>query len=228
MPSVKKVLYFLSSALLSIGGVAILGYSMSADWAQSTLACFPQNGSMDGGSVTIQMGLFNGSEEKIACPRFDFIDKVTVFDKLTTIGGAAIILHALVLGLLIIALVGSAGSILITLFNTVSNPYETYMGPIGLFVCSGLSASLAFLALLLYLANMFGVKVAQKMVQLDSEVVVSDEKVTFLVGFYLLLPYIAVSLLAILLVYLYVHAAYTQRREQEKPTEDAPKDIMMY
>uniref|UniRef100_A0A4W4HMQ0 Clarin 3 n=1 Tax=Electrophorus electricus TaxID=8005 RepID=A0A4W4HMQ0_ELEEL len=218
MPSVKKVLYFLSSALLSIGGVAILGYSMSADWAQSTLACFPQNGSMDGGSVTIQMGLFNGSEEKIACPRFDFIDK------LTTIGGAAIILHALVLGLLIIALVGSAGSILITLFNTVSNPYETYMGPIGLFVCT----SLAFLALLLYLANMFGVKVAQKMVQLDSEVVVSDEKVTFLVGFYLLLPYIAVSLLAILLVYLYVHAAYTQRREQEKPTEDAPKDIMMY
>ncbi|KAK1794235.1 hypothetical protein P4O66_011128 [Electrophorus voltai] len=197
MPSVKKVLYFLSSALLSIGGVAILGYGMSANWAQSTLACFPQNGSMDGGSVTIQMGLFNGSEEKIACPRFDFIDKVT-------------------------------GSILITLFNTVSNPYETYMGPIGLFVCSGLSASLAFLALLLYLANMFGVKVAQKMVQLDSEVVVSDEKVTFLVGFYLLLPYIAVSLLAILLVYLYVHAAYTQRREQEKPTEDAPKDIMMY
>ncbi|XP_076856126.1 clarin-3 [Brachyhypopomus gauderio] len=228
MPSAKKVIYFLSSAILSMGGVAILGYGMSAYWSESSLACSPLNSTSASGLVTFQMGLFNGSEVKVACPRFDSKDKVTVFDKMGEIGGAALALHALVLCLLIIALVGSAGSILITLFNTVSNPYETYMGPIGLFFCSGLSASSAFLALLLYLANMLAVNVAQRMAQLDPEVKVSDEKVTFLIGFYLVLPYIAVSLLTILLVYMYVHAAYTQRREQEKPTEDAPKDIMMY
>lgn len=47
-------------------------------------------------------------------------------------------------------------------------------------------------------------------------------------GFYMIIPYIATNAVAMLLVYLYVHAAYTRQREQQKPTEDAPKEIMMY
>lgn len=58
---------------------------------------------------------------------------------MSKIGGAGVALHAMVVVLLVVALVASAGSILITLYNTISNPYETYMGPIGLYVCSGLS-----------------------------------------------------------------------------------------
>ncbi|KAF5909061.1 clarin-3, partial [Clarias magur] len=61
------------------------------------------------------------------------------FDKMGEVGGAGVALHALVVVLLVLALLASAGSILITLYNTISNPYETYMGPIGLYACSGLS-----------------------------------------------------------------------------------------
>lgn len=54
------------------------------------------------------------------------------------------------------------------------------------------------------------------------------ETVSMQLGFYMIIPYIATNAVAMLLVYLYVHAAYTRQREQQKPTEDAPKEIMMY
>lgn len=47
-------------------------------------------------------------------------------------------------------------------------------------------------------------------------------------GYYLVILYTLLSLLAIALIYMYDHAAYTHRREQQRPTEDAPKEIMMY
>lgn len=47
-------------------------------------------------------------------------------------------------------------------------------------------------------------------------------------GYYLVIPYAVLSLVSIALIYMYDHAAYTHRREQQRPTEDAPKEIMMY
>ena len=53
--------------------------------------------------------------------------------------GAPLILQYIVIALLVLSLIGSAASILITLYNSFSNPYETYMGPVGLYACSGIS-----------------------------------------------------------------------------------------
>lgn len=47
-------------------------------------------------------------------------------------------------------------------------------------------------------------------------------------GYYLVIPYALLSLLTIGVIYMYDHATYTHRKEQQKPTEDAPKEIMMY
>lgn len=52
---------------------------------------------------------------------------------------ASVVLHGLVLCLLALCLLFSACSILISLYNSVSNPYETYMGPVGVYICSSLS-----------------------------------------------------------------------------------------
>ncbi|XP_026770426.3 clarin-3 [Pangasianodon hypophthalmus] len=229
MPSAEKILYFLPSALLNVIGVAILGYGISAEWASSTMDCSPADTNWFNGTATIQMGLFAGTELKDSCPRFTTSEKsIAVFDSMSAVGGAGIGLHAVVVVLLVFALVASAGSIFITLYNTITNPYETCMGPIGLYVCSGLSACLAFLAMVLYLINLLGVNIGKKILLSNLNGVLMDETVTFLVGFFMILPYITVNLLAILLVYLYAHAAYRQRQEQQKPTEDAPKEILMY
>ncbi|XP_053496676.1 clarin-3 [Ictalurus furcatus] len=232
MPSSEKILYFLSSAVLTIVGLAVLSYGMSAEWASSIMACSPKidNGTTKSGTAIFRMGLFKGSAIKDSCPYFTAVtDDIPVFERLSNIGGNGIGLHATVVVLLVFALVASAGSILITLYNTISNPYETYMGPIGLYVCSGISACLSFLAMVLNLINLLGINIAKEMVlKGDNDITLKDGAVTFEAGFFMILPYITVNLLAILLVYLYAHAAYRQRQEQQKPTEDAPKEILMY
>ncbi|XP_043109167.1 clarin-3 [Puntigrus tetrazona] len=228
MPSGKKLAHFFSSAALCAAGVVVLGFGMSTDWADAVLDCAPPGGEFDGTS-SLTTGLFNGTETKIRCPRIDSPGKaVDVFTRLAKLAGAPIILHGLVVILLSLALLGSAGSILVTLYNSFSNPYQTYLGPIGLYTCSGLSVCMSTLALILYVSNVYLGEMFQTLVKADASVELKDPKITLKVGFFLLIPYIGVNLLAILVVYLYVHAAYTRRKQQEKPTEDAPKEIMMY
>ncbi|XP_030257040.1 clarin-3 isoform X2 [Sparus aurata] len=150
---------------------------------------------------------------------------------LANIGGVNIVLHALAVLLLVLCLLFSALSILISLYNSVSNPYETYMGPIGIYVCSSLSACLSFLVLILFVVNVQATDLTEKLVKNlanELEVKVRDESSQMQFGYYLVIPYTVLSLVAILLIYLYDHAAYTQRKEQQRPTEDAPKEIMMY
>lgn len=76
MPSAEKILYFLSSAVLSVVGVAVLGYGMSAEWTSSNMACTPKGTNFFNGSATIRMGLFNGLELRDSCPRITTDDKI--------------------------------------------------------------------------------------------------------------------------------------------------------
>lgn len=62
-----------------------------------------------------------------------------VIPTLAEIGVTPLVLHILVVCLLALCLLFSVASILISLYNSVSNPYETYMGPMGLYACSSLS-----------------------------------------------------------------------------------------
>lgn len=60
--------------------------------------------------------------------------------ELVETGNAPVVLYMLAVALLCLCLVFSASSILISIYNSVSNPYETYMGPVGVYVCSSLSS----------------------------------------------------------------------------------------
>lgn len=87
----------------------------------------------------------------------------------------------------------------------------------------------SFLALIIYVSYVHLTKFAVDSVKVNAAgATLGDLKVSMELGFFLVLPYIAMNVLAFVLVYLYVHAAYTRQREQQKPTEDAPKEIMMY
>lgn len=66
------------------------------------------------------------------------------FDKLLETGGAPPALHFLSVILLALCLLFSAGSILLSLYNSVSNPYQTCMGYVGVYACSSLSGKLYF------------------------------------------------------------------------------------
>ncbi|KAL2078552.1 hypothetical protein ACEWY4_026237 [Coilia grayii] len=223
MPSLKKTLHFLASAWCCAGGVALLGYGMAVNWSSIAVDCKSSNGT---GLGAVTMGLFEAIVVLETCPFFDSENDIKVMQKME---GVSLVLQYIVVAFLVLALIGSAGSILITLYNSISNPYETYMGPVGLYTCGGCSVVLSFLAIIIYVSNVHLGEFAVAWIRMFATPgELSNTKVTMELGYFLVLPYIAVNLLAILLVYLYVHAAYTRQKEQQKPTEDAPKEIMMY
>ncbi|XP_034564179.1 clarin-3 [Notolabrus celidotus] len=231
MPSLMKILFFISSASLTASAVVILSYAMTAEWSTTNLECSIPGSVSFNGTAVVRLKLFQGVIVRNFCPLFGGTDRFEVFPKLVDTEGPSAILHGLVLGLLAVCLLCSVCSILISLYNSVSNPYETYMGPVGIYVCSSLSACLALLVLILYVVNVLVTTMPENLVQLFAEGIPAElrnKTAEMHVGYYMLIPYIVLSIGAIVLIYSYAHAAYTHRREQQRPTEDAPKEIMMY
>ncbi|XP_074519587.1 clarin-3 [Halichoeres trimaculatus] len=231
MPSIKKILHFISSALVTSVAVALLVFAMTDSWSTISLDCSRPGNATNDGSAAVGLMLFEVAIVRVSCPTFGGTDSFEVFPTLMEIEGPYATLHGLVLGLLALCLLCSAGSILISLYNSVSNPYETYMGPVGIYVCSSISACVALLVIIVFVVNVLATNMPEELVKYSVQglqMELTNKTAEMLVGFYLVIPYIVLSLGAIVLIYLYDHAAYTHRREQQKPTEDAPKEIMMY
>lgn len=94
---------------------------------------------------------------------------------------------------------------------------------------SSLPASLSVLVLILFVINVSVTSLAEDVVfSVDESVDLGKKSVEMKVGYFLVIPYTVLSLVAIGLIYFYEHAAYTHKQEQEKPTEDAPMETMMY
>ncbi|XP_056433449.1 clarin-3 [Gadus chalcogrammus] len=233
MPSATKILYFFSSALASSISVGLLGFSMSTTWTRATMECAADsaNTTFANGTATITLDLFDMISERTSCPAIGSRpEEFKVFTVLGNVGTAPQVLHGLVVMLLALCLLASCGSILIALYNSVSNPYETYMGPIGIYVCSSVGACVSLLVLVLFVINLFVNRVAEELVIVVSKLSalkVQNTQVSMGLGYYLVLPYLALTLMAIGFVYLYQHAAYRHQREQQRPTEE-PKDVLMY
>lgn len=91
------------------------------------------------------------------------------------------------------------------------------------------TACLSFLVLIIFAVNVSATSMAEDLIEsLAGAVEVRNQSSVMQVGYYLVIPYTVLSLSAVALIFLYDHAAYTHRREQQRPTEDAPKEIMMY
>ncbi len=83
----------------------------------------------------------------------------------------------------------------------------------------------------MFVANVLSSQMAEDVVKAnagDKTVDLTNRSAVMQSGYYLVIPYALLSFIGIALIYTYDHAAYTHRREQQKPTEDAPKEIMMY
>uniref|UniRef100_A0A8C6UGE1 Clarin 3 n=1 Tax=Neogobius melanostomus TaxID=47308 RepID=A0A8C6UGE1_9GOBI len=227
MPSSQKIIYFMACACSTSVSAALLAYAMSESWARTRLECSRGNDTFDGSAV-ITLDLFSGFYQRDKCP---LVGSQSTFNVFKVLNGAALILSALVVLFLVVCLICSACSILIALYNSVSNPYQTYMGPIGVYVSSAISACLSAVVLIIYAVTVTVSNMVETIVLSEaggSQVILRNKISEFHLGYFLVIPYTVLSLGAIAVVYLYDHAAYTQRMEQQRPTEDAPKEIMMY
>ncbi|XP_022049860.1 clarin-3 [Acanthochromis polyacanthus] len=231
MPSTEKTLHFVSSALVTAIAVGLLGYSMSDDWTVIKMECATNS---NNGTATITVGLFNGKMDRFFCPVFGNSDAdyfQVIPELMKTTDSVPAVLQGLVVCLLALCLLFSVCSILISLYNSVSNPYENYLGPSALYGFSSLSACLSLVAIIIFALNTILTSMGETLVQNFSQnipVSLSNKKTEADIGLYLLIPYIVLSLLAIVCIYTYQRAAYKHKREQQRPTDDVPKEIMMY
>ncbi|XP_028332506.1 clarin-3 [Gouania willdenowi] len=231
MPSIEKILYFMSSGLVTSISVGLLGFGMSEQWAEATMSCARGGTGFFNGSAVIILDLFNGTLQRNFCPGFGGQEKFEVIPTIIKKEVTPVVLHILMVFLLALCLLFSACSLLLSLYNSVSNPYETYLGPMGVYACSSLSACLSVVVLILFAVNINVTTMAESVVENfvgGVPVDLIDKTTKMKLGYFLVIPYVILSLISIGLIYAYDHAVYTHRREQQRPTEDAPKEIMMY
>lgn len=228
MPSRRKTLHYVGSALLTAVAVGLLGYGMSADWSTTTVTCSFQNGTeVVTGNAVVTLRLFVGTSNLVNCPFASF----STFEVIPQLVGSQVTPAALqitVVALLALCLLCSAATILVSLYNSVSNPYETYMGPIGIYTCGSLSAVFSLLVLILHACNVFLANASGVAVKEIPSATHDTSSSSLQVGYFMTIPYFVLSLAAVAVIYKYQKTAYRQRKEQQKPTEDAPKEIMMY
>lgn len=92
------------------------------------------------------------------------------------------------------------------------------------------SACLSILVLIIFALNINLTNMVEELVIISAigPVNLQDKKVEMMVGYYMVIPYAVLCLVSVGVIYMYHHAAYTHMKEQQKTTEDAPKEIMMY
>ncbi|KAK6482220.1 clarin-3-like [Huso huso] len=230
MPTIRKTMMFLGGSLANSGSlIMICAVLATKEWVNSVITC--EGSANQTGSVTLEYGLFEGKGKSTFCPNFGVdIKPFKVLESLEHFGPSKS-LHITVITCLCLGLLGSICSFGITLYNSFSSPYETYLGPIGVYVCSSVSAIFIFFSIVLFVVNteVYHLSVEMAENQIGSQnVILSEAKNSIGYSYYLMIPAFFCNLFAIIIVYVYQHANYTQRKEQQRPTEDAPKDILMY
>ncbi|KAJ8794031.1 hypothetical protein J1605_003441 [Eschrichtius robustus] len=152
MPTATKSLMFLSSFVTSLGAsIVICSILTTQEWIHSTLVI---SDTSSNGSVIITYGLFRGKSIQelnhgLAESDKNFEELVFAFGA-TCLPNIALVLgtlnnsspktlHLVVILFLVLSLLTSLLSSGFTFYNTVSNPYQTFLGPMGVYTWSGLS-----------------------------------------------------------------------------------------
>ncbi|XP_036191564.1 clarin-3 [Myotis myotis] len=229
MPTATKTLTFLSSFLTSFGAfVVICAVLGTPQWVSSTIAV---SDDFSNGSIVITYGLFRGQSAQKLTHGLGDADKD--FEVLSELGNSAPkTLHSVVILSLVISLSTSLLSAGFTFYNSVSNPYQTFLGPLGVYIWSGLSGSFAFLALVLFVGNVQANRLSEVLVQaLYSRYSPATHRGTahsYGSSFWLLLLVLLLSIITAVIVVFFQRARRRRRQEQRKPVEQAPRDGILF
>lgn len=229
MPTKKKTLMFLSSFFTSFGSFivicAILG---TQEWVSSKISIHDLSSN---GSIVITYGLFRGQSTQELAQGLAEPDKYfEVLGKLD--GSSRKTLHWVAVLALCLSLCASLLSSAFTFYNSVGNPYQTFLGPVGVYTWSGLGAGLALLTMALFVgnvqANRLSEDLARALYPLYPSAADTGTTHTYGYSFWLLLLVILLNTVTVVIIVFYQKARHQQRQEQKKPMEYAPRDGILF
>ncbi|XP_059951607.1 clarin-3 [Mesoplodon densirostris] len=229
MPTATKRLMFLSSFVTSLGAfIVICSILTTQEWIRSTVIISDPSSN---GSVIITYGLFHGKSVQELNHGLAEADKS--FGVLGTLNSSSPkTLHFVVIVFLVLSFLMSLLSSVFTLYNSIRNPYQTFLGPMGVYTWSGLSASFVFLTMVLFVGNTqsnhLSEELAQRLYPLYPAITHQGTSHSYGYSFWLILLVILLNTLTVVIIIFYQKARYQWKQEQKKPMEYAPRDGILF
>lgn len=180
-------------------------------------------------SVSLTYGLFSGTCAQSVDAGLQLSQKTfTVADNLSNTSAKNMITAIIVI--LVLSLLSSLLSSGFTCTNAVSNPYQTFLGPIGVYTWNSLCGIFTLIAMILFPVsieeNSLSVELAQGCFSFLQTHTKSEH--TYGYSYWIMLLIIFLNIASIIIIYFYDHARYSKKKEQERPIENAPKDVILF
>ncbi|KFO38250.1 clarin-3 [Fukomys damarensis] len=226
MPTTQKTLMFLSSFVTSLGSVIVICLILATqEWITSTITI---TGSFSNGSVIITYGLFRGKSTQELTQGLAELDKN--FEVLGILDNSSQkSLQAVTVLFLVISLLTSLLSSGFTFYNSISNPYQTFLGPTGVYTWNAISAFSIFLTMVLFVGNTQSNRLSEEISQrLYATITIRGTTHSYGYSFWLTLLIILLNIVTVIIIFFYQKARYQQKQEERKPMEYAPRDGILF
>ncbi|NXR63441.1 CLRN3 protein, partial [Rhadina sibilatrix] len=227
MPSRKKTSMFASAFCTCVSSFVVICVVLATpQWVSSEVRF-----SSIGSNVTISLryGLFRGTCEQFVEAGLQ-VSKTNfqVADFLSSPGCRGLIVATIVV--LVLALLSSLLSSGFTCTNAVSNPYQTFLGPVGVYTWNSVCGVLILIAMILFPVNVEGNSLSEELAKGCSTSLQNHlgSKHSYGYSYWIMLLVIFLNSASLIIIYFYDHARYSKKKEQERPIENAPKDVILF
>ncbi|XP_074015221.1 clarin-3 [Numenius arquata] len=226
MPSRKKTGMFASAFLTCVCSFVMICVVLATQhWISSEVDFSGTNSTM---RVSLTYGLFSGTCEQFNTGLLVLGKNFQVADILNNAKAKSTVTATIVI--LVLSLLVSLLSSGFTCTNAVSNPYQTFLGPIGVYTWNSLCGIFVLIAMILFPVNIeengLSVELAHGCFSaLQTHV---KSKHTYGYSYWIMLLIIFLNIASIIIIYFYDHARYSKKKEQERPIENAPKDVILF
>ncbi|NWS91568.1 CLRN3 protein, partial [Toxostoma redivivum] len=228
MPSRKKSSMFGSSFCACVSSLVLVCVVLASPaWVSSQLRF---SGAVSNISVSLSYGLFSGTcEQSVEAGLQLGQNTFQVTDALDSASSRNLNIATMVL--LVLALLCSLLSSAFTCTNAVSNPYQTFLGPLGVYTWNSVCGVLILLAMILFPVNVQGNGLSEHLARGGCSSPLQTllgSKHSYGYSYWIMLLILFLNIASLTIIYFYDHATYSKKKEQERPIENAPKDVILF
>nr|XP_005490931.1 clarin-3 [Zonotrichia albicollis] len=227
MPSRKKTSMFASAFCACVSSFVVICVVLGTQhWVSSEVRF---SGPSTTATISLTYGLFSGTCEQFVDAGLQ-VSKATfqVSEALSSSSSRSLLVATIVM--LVLALLSSLLSAGFTCTNTVSNPYQTFLGPIGVYTWNSLCGVLTLIAMILFPVNVEGNRLSEELAHSCSSSLQDHlgSKHNYGYSYWIMLLILFLNIASLIIIYFYDHARYSKKKEQERPIENAPKDVILF
>ncbi|RLW02179.1 hypothetical protein DV515_00007481 [Chloebia gouldiae] len=210
MPSRKKSSMFASAFCTCVSSLVVVCVALATPRWVSSEVRFSRAGSTV--TVGLTYGLFSGTfSQALSSSRSRSLSVATAV-------------------LLVLALLSSLLSSALTCTNALSNPYHTFLGPAGVYAWNSVCGVLTLIAMILFPVNVEGNGLSEELAHSCSSSLQTHlgSKHNYGYSYWIMLLILFLNIASLIIIYFYEHARYSKKKEQERPIENAPKDVILF